>query len=418
MVAPAGLSGSWNAGYCCGKAMEEDVDNIGFLQAIRDELTLMEPTVGTATYAFGWSNGAFLAVEAALRSDVFDAVAPISGMSYSITESLTLIGDRRKTSSSPRPAALMAHHALDDPYVRYSGCCKSSLCCCNICRNCTECVPTTTGFDRWAQYVNGCDRDTPYVVTLYTTVTADDEHFPEGLPVTCYSAQNCKANTTLCTYHKGNHFAWGDAFNFGAHFPVSMTQSIAVFFAKEACASGSQSFCKKLEAAEITTVPPGQLMPTGTPSAFPTDTRSALPTDTPSTLPTGTPSTLPTDTPSTLPTEMPSALPTEIPSGTPSRLPTDIPSDTLSAAPTHDASARPSMRPTSAQSTTTAASVSLEPSRGTEIPTSALWSRLVSEIEVQENEQASGMQTAAAAAPQTMAWCLACIYVILALAAR
>ena len=211
MVAPAGLSGSWNAGYCCGKAMEEDVDNIGFLQAIRDELTLMEPTVGTATYAFGWSNGAFLAVEAALRSDVFDAVAPISGMSYSITESLTLIGDRRKTSSSPRPAALMAHHALDDPYVRYSGCCKSSLCCCNICRNCTECAPTTTGFDRWAQYLNGCDRDTPHVVTLSTTVPADDEHFPEGLPVTCYTAQNCKANTTLCTHHKGNRFAWGDA---------------------------------------------------------------------------------------------------------------------------------------------------------------------------------------------------------------
>jgi hypothetical protein len=48
---------------------------------------------------------------------------------------------------------MMLHHAVDDPFVQYGGCCRSRQCCCAICSDCSVCVSTDSYFSSWAENV-------------------------------------------------------------------------------------------------------------------------------------------------------------------------------------------------------------------------------------------------------------------------
>ena len=72
---------SWNAGGCCGYALENDIDETAFVRQIIADLETITKIDPKRTYASGFSNGALLTYRLACEmSDTFAAVAPIAGV--------------------------------------------------------------------------------------------------------------------------------------------------------------------------------------------------------------------------------------------------------------------------------------------------------------------------------------------------
>jgi len=71
---------TWNAGHCCGFAMQSRVDDVGFLNALIDELSGRYPVDSRRIYITGMSNGAMMAHRAGMElSRKVAAIAPVVG---------------------------------------------------------------------------------------------------------------------------------------------------------------------------------------------------------------------------------------------------------------------------------------------------------------------------------------------------
>ncbi|MBS2024496.1 MAG: hypothetical protein JST92_19015 [Deltaproteobacteria bacterium] len=78
---PEGFGNSWNAGSCCGRGQDEQLDDVRFLRELvsqlGDELCIDLRRV----YATGISNGGMISWRLACEaSDVFAAIAPVAGV--------------------------------------------------------------------------------------------------------------------------------------------------------------------------------------------------------------------------------------------------------------------------------------------------------------------------------------------------
>jgi len=72
---------TWNAGSCCGYAVEEQIDDIAFIRQMVKTIQRDHGTDPTRTFATGISNGGMLAYRLACEaSDVFAAIAPVSAV--------------------------------------------------------------------------------------------------------------------------------------------------------------------------------------------------------------------------------------------------------------------------------------------------------------------------------------------------
>ncbi len=70
---------TWNAGWCCGKASESDVDDVGFINALMDTLIEKYAIDEDRIYATGMSNGGFMSFRLACElSDRIAAIAPVA----------------------------------------------------------------------------------------------------------------------------------------------------------------------------------------------------------------------------------------------------------------------------------------------------------------------------------------------------
>lgn len=83
VVYPEGEIGTglrtWNAGWCCGYAVANDVDDVGFISALIDSLNLNFAVDLNRVYATGMSNGGFMAYRLACElSDRIAAIAPVA----------------------------------------------------------------------------------------------------------------------------------------------------------------------------------------------------------------------------------------------------------------------------------------------------------------------------------------------------
>lgn len=98
----------WNADGCCGPPTASGVDDVGFFEAMVNELD-SDHTVDTSrVFATGKSNGAMMAYRiAAERPDLLTAIAPVAG-------ALT-------TAPPIAPVPLLAIHGLLDPVVPFDG---------------------------------------------------------------------------------------------------------------------------------------------------------------------------------------------------------------------------------------------------------------------------------------------------------
>lgn len=94
---------TWNTGHCCGSAMRENVDDVGFISALIDELVARDGADPERIYVTGMSNGAMMAHRLGIElSGKIAAIAPVVG---------GLFGDE---TAPPHPvAALMINGALD-----------------------------------------------------------------------------------------------------------------------------------------------------------------------------------------------------------------------------------------------------------------------------------------------------------------
>ncbi|WP_282707016.1 alpha/beta hydrolase family esterase [Sinimarinibacterium sp. CAU 1509] len=77
---PDGIGRTWNAGRCCGPAMEKRIDDVGFVRAVIAQVR-RDYAVDTAhIFGTGFSNGAMLLHRIACEApDTFSAIAPVSG---------------------------------------------------------------------------------------------------------------------------------------------------------------------------------------------------------------------------------------------------------------------------------------------------------------------------------------------------
>jgi len=102
---------TWNAGGCCGRAMEQDVDDVAFAIAVLDDVARRTSVDAERVYATGHSNGAMMAYRlAAERADRIAAIVPVGG-------AMSLDGP----FSPSLPVAVLHIHSVDDPRALYGG---------------------------------------------------------------------------------------------------------------------------------------------------------------------------------------------------------------------------------------------------------------------------------------------------------
>jgi polyhydroxybutyrate depolymerase len=76
----AGRLKTWNAGTCCGHAMQQRVDEMAFVAALLDDLPATVAIDRARVYATGISNGGMMAYEVACAlADRFAAIAVVAG---------------------------------------------------------------------------------------------------------------------------------------------------------------------------------------------------------------------------------------------------------------------------------------------------------------------------------------------------
>ncbi|TVP49105.1 MAG: hypothetical protein EA350_02415, partial [Gemmatimonadales bacterium] len=114
LVHPAGFSvagqGSWNAGFCCGRAAALGVDDVGFVEALLDDLSARIALDPDRVYATGHSNGGMITYR--LAEEIphrLAAVAPVGGARLS------------EAGPAGPPVPLLHIHSRDDPRALHAG---------------------------------------------------------------------------------------------------------------------------------------------------------------------------------------------------------------------------------------------------------------------------------------------------------
>lgn len=176
-VYPNGVSNSWNGGACCGVATGRDIDDVGFVRALLDEVATTLCIDRDRVYATGMSNGGFMSHRLACEAaDIITAVGPVAGP----------LGLEPEDCQPARPIPVIHFHGTADLVVPYPG-------------NLTGFPPVEESMQGWADR-NGCDPDST------VTLEMDD--------ATCQTWEGCDADATvtLCALDGAGHCWPGQAF--------------------------------------------------------------------------------------------------------------------------------------------------------------------------------------------------------------
>jgi len=109
VVAPDGVARSWNAGLCCGPAVAQGVDDVGFVVALVHRISGQLDIDPRRIYATGISNGGMMAYRLACEaSGLFAAAAPVAA-------TLPVACDQAT------PVSILHIHGLADRNVPFAG---------------------------------------------------------------------------------------------------------------------------------------------------------------------------------------------------------------------------------------------------------------------------------------------------------
>lgn len=114
-----GMLRHWNSGHCCGKALKDEIDDVGFVMSVVDDVASRLHIDRTRLYVTGFSNGGMLAHRiAAERAASIAAAAPVSA-----TIGGRPAGDEPEwTIPAPAvPVPILMMHGTADEHVPYEG---------------------------------------------------------------------------------------------------------------------------------------------------------------------------------------------------------------------------------------------------------------------------------------------------------
>ena len=195
VVRPNGFGAlrSWNAGdFCCGLAQDQDLDDVGLMRAIVDEVSAIACVDPRRIYATGLSNGGAMSHRLACEAaDVFAAVAPVS---------YPLDLDPFTDCQPSRAIAVMHSHGRSDTIVPYDGSAfqpstPASFAYWGMTNTCAgDPVETYRNNTSWCDTYETCDGG---VQTALCTVNGGHELYSnfDGVPIAELSWQFLSAHT-------------------------------------------------------------------------------------------------------------------------------------------------------------------------------------------------------------------------------
>jgi len=100
---------TWNAGNCCGYALDNDIDDVGFIRALIEKFERDPHIDPKQIYVTGMSNGGMMAYRLACElADKIAAIAPVAG---------ALNVECKPTA----PISVIAFHGMADQHVLFEG---------------------------------------------------------------------------------------------------------------------------------------------------------------------------------------------------------------------------------------------------------------------------------------------------------
>lgn len=185
---------TWNVLWGYGYALRNDVDDVGFVRAMVEDLKKKYSVDPARVYATGLSNGAMLSYRLGSElSDVIAAIAPVEGAIGASSSP----GSPLMTFSQPdQPVSVMIFHGKADRFVPYEGGEGKGL---------TNAVylPVSYALDSWVAW-DGCGPTPSKVTSSDGNVTVDT-----------YSGGKSGTEVALVTIDDGRH-TWPQ----GSDYPV------------------------------------------------------------------------------------------------------------------------------------------------------------------------------------------------------
>lgn len=106
----SGKFATWNAGNCCGPARDNNIDDVGFIRQVIENLSQQLNIDHQKIFATGMSNGGLMAHRLACEmSDTFKAIAPVAGT------------DNTKSCNPKNPVSVLQIHAKNDDHLPFNG---------------------------------------------------------------------------------------------------------------------------------------------------------------------------------------------------------------------------------------------------------------------------------------------------------
>lgn len=114
-----GLLQHWNAGHCCGRAVEKGEDDVGFVALVVQDAAQRLNVDPRRVYVTGFSNGGMLAYRViAERTGLFAAAAPVAA---SHGGRATAAAPLWVTPEPQGPLPVLVMHGLEDANVPFAG---------------------------------------------------------------------------------------------------------------------------------------------------------------------------------------------------------------------------------------------------------------------------------------------------------
>lgn len=101
---------TWNAGTCCGSALQNQVNDVSFIDAVLDELIMTYSIDVRRIYATGVSNGGMMAYR--LAAELPDRIASITCIAGSLVTEIGLL---------KRAVSVLHLHGTSDEFVPFTG---------------------------------------------------------------------------------------------------------------------------------------------------------------------------------------------------------------------------------------------------------------------------------------------------------
>jgi polyhydroxybutyrate depolymerase len=106
----SGMLATWNAGTCCAKARDQNVDDVGFLRSLVEDVERRASVERQRVFAIGMSNGAMMAYRLACEaSDMFQGIMAVAGT------------DNTRRCEPANPVPVLHIHARNDDRVLFDG---------------------------------------------------------------------------------------------------------------------------------------------------------------------------------------------------------------------------------------------------------------------------------------------------------